>query len=176
MTAQRKATNKLKVSADAETITVPTEGSTQTTTATVAHISPEIENILKVLSMQAGYVSIGIDTGGAAAIPATIIDKFKFDDNGATSDRLDGVFNFATVSNQRRIAWKNKDGKDEFSFVLENVEVTSGKETFFGSVPYAAYLQMVAAGNNAATFSLKRSANESKTRTYYSIRLTGLKA
>ena len=162
-----------QVNANVGSITI---GDTATETATnVAHISPEIETLLRYLTAQPGYVGIGIDSGGPAAIPEKVLAKFTFNNEGATPDRLDGVFDFKTVTGQRRISWKNAEGKDEFSIVLEGVTIVTGEGEFVGSVPYAAYQQMVQAGNNTASFGLKRSMNKSETRTYYSVRITSLK-
>lgn len=173
-----KNAKNIQVSADADGITAPNvtgNATTDTQTTEVAHISPEIETLLRYLTAQPGYVGIGIDSGGPAAIPEKVLAKFTFNNEGATTDRLDGVFDFKTVTGQRRISWKNAEGKDEFSIVLEGVTIVTGEGEFVGSVPYAAYQQMVTAGNNNASFGLKRSMNKSETRTYYSVRITGLK-
>jgi len=167
-----------QVSADATDLQI---GDSPTTTAVnVQHIDPTLENTLKVLQTLPGYVSIGVSgSGGAAQVPAEIVNKFNFNDKGASEDQMDATFDFTTVTGQRRINWKSEqDGKEveQHSYVLENCSVTAGGKTFLSSVPFGAYQEMVAAGNNTATFSLKKSSNKAGTRTYYSLRIINLKA
>lgn len=139
-------------------------------------LSPAIESTLSVLVKQSGYVGIGVSTG-AAAIPAEVLAKFNFDENGNSTNTLAGTFDFSTVTGERRIEWTDaQTNKPQHSYVLEGVTVTSGQSTFQASIPYEGFLQMKQAGDANATFTVKRSTNASKTRTYYSVRLAGLKA
>lgn len=136
------------------------------------NLPSSIEQEMQVLTKQAGYVGIGIDTSGAG-IPEPVLSKFKFDEKGNSTQRLTGAFDFSAVTGARRIQWE-RDGKQEHSYVLEGVKVTSEQVEFSTSVPYAGYLQMKEAGDDKAEFTLKQTPNKANTRMYYSVRLVGL--
>lgn len=136
------------------------------------NLPSSIEQEMQVLTKQAGYVGIGIDTSGAG-IPEPVLSKFKFDEKGNSTQRLTGSFDFSAVTGSRRIQWE-REGKQEHSYVLEGVKVTSEQQEFSTSIPYAGYLQMKEAGDDKAEFTLKQTPNKANTRMYYSVRLVGL--
>lgn len=140
------------------------------------NLNADIKNALKVLAEQPGYVGIGADASGGPTIPESILKDIKFDDQGNSSQTQSGVFDFSTVTGKRRIEWKTEEGKDQHSYVLEGVTVTTGQGSFTTSVPFAAFQQMEAASNPNADFTFRQTPNKKNTRMYYSIRVSGLKA
>ena len=137
-------------------------------------ISPAIKQTLDILTKQAGYVGIGM--GSATGLPSTILAKFTFNDKGLSTDKMTGSFDFSTVTNERKIEWENANGQKQFSYILEGVTITTGEGQFQSSIPYEGYLQMQAAADNNAEFTLKQSSNKAGTTFYHAVRLIGIKS